>query len=64
MNIDITEALLSGYTSYTDAEEFGASVLAELPGATPTVSIASSAPCVASVGSAIGSLVATIRTGC
>jgi hypothetical protein len=65
--VDNVEILVSGYTSYTDAQELTASASAESPAASPVLSFIgiSSFGCGAAVGSLIGGGVAgTVNVGC
>lgn len=62
-----TDLLISGYTAYTTAEEFGATAEGDAPATTPVLSFisVSSATCGAGVSAASAASVGTtIHIGC
>ncbi|MET9535785.1 LxmA leader domain family RiPP [Streptomyces sp. NPDC006649] len=62
--MNTADQLISGYTAYTSAEEFGALAEADAPATTPSILVsidASSAACGASIGMSISK---TIHGGC
>ncbi|MEU4086536.1 LxmA leader domain family RiPP [Streptomyces aureus] len=62
--MNTADQLLTGYTAYTDAQEFGASAEAQAPATTPTIT-ASSPECVYfSLGASAGSIASTKAWGC
>jgi hypothetical protein len=66
--MDNTAALISGYTAYTSAEEFGATATGEAPATTPAILSfigVSSAPCGGLASTVVGGSVAgTVHWGC
>jgi hypothetical protein len=59
------QALVAGYTAYTNADEFGATAMAEPGQATWTIVTASSPECAAfSVGATAASVAGTVNWGC
>lgn len=62
-----TDLLISGYTAYTTAEEFGATAEGDAPGTTPVVTFfgVSTATCGAGFSAATAaSVAATYHVGC
>ena len=62
--MDTTGQLISGYTAYTDAKEFGATATSEAPATSPFF-LASSPECIQfSAAASAASITATVGWGC
>ncbi|MEU8980638.1 MULTISPECIES: LxmA leader domain family RiPP [unclassified Streptomyces] len=62
--MNTADQLLTGYTAYTNAQEFGASAEAQAPATTPTVTVSSPECVYFSLGASAGSIASTKAWGC